>query len=298
MGDTGTATAAAATSTFAHDIQPNHTIYVRNLKEKLKVDELKKALYALFSQFGPILEVVALKTFKMRGQAFVVFKDIGSATKALRDLQGFMFFGRPLIINYAKSKSDAILKLEGTYEELRNQRIAKRRQEQESQLWALLGEVLHKETIAGRDLSTSTTGTTTVADAATSWSIRCFFLSFGAASVPSAEGTDAAPKLKKKQRMDQEVAASATVVVPVVEVEQVPPSNRLFVQNLPEECPELALSVLFQRFPGYKEVRMVPGKKGIAFVEFSTDVEAGVAMTGLQLFKITPEHMMQISYAK
>jgi len=113
-----------------------------------------------------------------------------------------------------------------------------------------------------------------------------------------AEGTDAAPKLKKKQRMDQEVAASATVVVPVVEVEQVPPSNRLFVQNLPEECPELALSVLFQRFPGYKEVRMVPGKKGIAFVEFSTDVEAGVAMTGLQLFKITPEHMMQISYAK
>jgi RNA recognition motif len=105
------------------------------------------------------------------------------------------------------------------------------------------------------------------------------------------------PKLKKKQRVEREVAALA-VAPPPVEVEEVPPSNRLFVQNLPEECPELALSVLFQRFPGFKEVRMVPGKKGIAFVEFSTDVEAGVAMTGLQLFKITPDHMMQISYAK
>jgi hypothetical protein len=36
----------------------------------------------------------------------------------------------PQIINYAKAKSDAILKIEGTYEELRNQRISKRRKEQ------------------------------------------------------------------------------------------------------------------------------------------------------------------------
>jgi hypothetical protein len=31
-------------------------------------------LYALFSTHGPIIEVVALKTNKMRGQAFVIYK--------------------------------------------------------------------------------------------------------------------------------------------------------------------------------------------------------------------------------
>ena len=36
--------------------------------------ELKKSLYAIFSQFGPILDIVAVKSLKMRGQAFVVFQ--------------------------------------------------------------------------------------------------------------------------------------------------------------------------------------------------------------------------------
>jgi RNA recognition motif. (a.k.a. RRM, RBD, or RNP domain) len=53
-----------------------------------------------------------------------------------------------------------------------------------------------------------------------------------------------------------------------------------------------------RRFPGFKEVRLVPGKKGIAFVEFDNEVQAGVAMEGLQHFKITPENLMVISYAK
>jgi U2 small nuclear ribonucleoprotein B'' len=50
------------------DIRPSHTIYINNLNEKVKKDELKKSLYAIFSQFGQILDIVALKTLKMRGQ--------------------------------------------------------------------------------------------------------------------------------------------------------------------------------------------------------------------------------------
>lgn len=42
--------------------------------EILPFTELKKSLYAIFSQFGPILDIVAMKTLKMRGQAFVVFQ--------------------------------------------------------------------------------------------------------------------------------------------------------------------------------------------------------------------------------
>ena len=93
---------------------PNNTIYINNLNEKVKKDgksflidfiiiifsaplELKKSLYAIFSQFGDILDIVALKTLKMRGQAFVVFRDIGSATNALRSMQGFPFYDKPMV---------------------------------------------------------------------------------------------------------------------------------------------------------------------------------------------------------
>ena len=59
--------------------------------------ELKRALYALFSQFGHVVDIVALKTMKMRGQAFVIFKELGSSTNALRQLQGFPFYGKPMV---------------------------------------------------------------------------------------------------------------------------------------------------------------------------------------------------------
>ena len=70
------------------DVRPNHTVYINNLNEKIKKDDLKKSLYAIFSQFGQILDIIALKTLKMRGQAFVIFKEISSATNALRSMQG------------------------------------------------------------------------------------------------------------------------------------------------------------------------------------------------------------------
>jgi len=43
---------------------------------------------------------------------------------------------------------------------------------------------------------------------------------------------------------------------------------------------------------------MVPGNKGIAFVEFGNELESAVAMNGLQNFKVTPTHHMVISFAK
>lgn len=99
------------------DVRPNQTIYINNLNEKIKKEELKKSLYAIFSQFGQILDIVALKTLKMRGQAFVIFKEIGSASNALRTMQGFPFYDKPMRIAYSKSDSDIVAKLKGTYKE-------------------------------------------------------------------------------------------------------------------------------------------------------------------------------------
>ncbi|XP_046561449.1 U1 small nuclear ribonucleoprotein A-like isoform X1 [Haliotis rubra] len=98
-------------------VQPNHTVYINNLNEKIKKDELKKSLYAIFSQFGQILDIVALKTLKMRGQAFVIFKDINRAANAMRSMQGFPFYDKPMRIQFSKRDSHVIAKMKGTYVE-------------------------------------------------------------------------------------------------------------------------------------------------------------------------------------
>ncbi len=79
-------------------VPPNQTLYVTNLPSaKIQKEDLRTALYMLFSTYGAVLDVVALKTIKMRGQAHVVFKDVQTATQAMRSLDGFEFFGRPMV---------------------------------------------------------------------------------------------------------------------------------------------------------------------------------------------------------
>lgn len=91
-------------------------------------------LYALFSTHGPILEVVALKTNKMRGQAFVIYKDLPSATKAQRELNNFPFYGRPMRVAFSKNRSHLVEKMDGTFNE---QEAAARREARGEWCWLL-----------------------------------------------------------------------------------------------------------------------------------------------------------------
>lgn len=96
----------------APQLQPNQSLYVNNLNTKIKKLELKRMLYALFSPHGQILSIVASKTAKTRGQAFIVFKDLSSAVIAMRALQGYPFYDKSLRIQFAKSKSEAAREME------------------------------------------------------------------------------------------------------------------------------------------------------------------------------------------
>ena len=78
-------------------LPPSPTLYVSNLSTRLRREDLRRHLYAYFSAHGQVLDVVALAAWKMRGQAFVVFKDTPSATNALRQCQGFVFFDKPMV---------------------------------------------------------------------------------------------------------------------------------------------------------------------------------------------------------
>ncbi|KAH0560282.1 U1 small nuclear ribonucleoprotein A [Cotesia glomerata] len=227
------------------DIRPNNTIYINNLNEKIKKEELKKSLYAIFSQFGHILDIVALKTLKMRGQAFVIFKEIQSATNALRSMQGFPFYDKPMKIQYSKTESDLIAKMKGTYSE--RPKKPKR------------------------------------------------------VTVPAEEEAKRAKK-KAKDQSKQQVGYHSGVPTHLgmmnTAVPEQPPNQILFLTNLPDETSEMMLSMLFNQFPGFKEVRLVPNRHDIAFVEFENEVQSGAAKDALQGFKITPSHAMKISFAK
>ncbi|CAI5953847.1 unnamed protein product [Closterium sp. NIES-64] len=227
------------------DVPPNQTIYLNNLNEKIKKEELKKSLYAVFSQFGKILDIVALKTLRLRGQAWVVFEDVTAATNALRQMQGFPFYDKPMRISYAKTKSDVVAKSDGTFvpreKRKRHEERARRRQQQEH-------------------------------------------AAAGAAGGGRAPATAA--------------AYAQAGAIPGANEPPAPPNSVLFVQNLPVETTPAMLQMLFQQFAGFREVRMVDAKPGIAFVEFIDEVQASVALRGLQGFKITPTHPMLVSYAK
>lgn len=75
------------------------------------------------------------------------------------------------------------------------------------------------------------------------------------------------------------------------------PSNVLFVENLPPEVTEMMLTMLFRQYPGFQEARPIKGRN-VAFIEYTNELQAGIAKHGLQGFMVTPEMALKISFAK
>ncbi|KAG8067223.1 hypothetical protein GUJ93_ZPchr0005g16189 [Zizania palustris] len=237
----------------SNGVPPNVTIYINNLNEKIKLEELKKSLHAVFAQFGKILDVLAFKTLKHKGQAWVVFEDVASATEALKSMQDFPFHNKPMRIQYAKTKSDVIAKADGTFvpreRRKRNDEKPEKKQKREQH----------------HDVSQ---------------------VGLGANAYPGVYG---APPLSQLP-----FTGAQKVMMPEIIV----PNNILFVQNLPHETTPMMLQMLFCQYPGFKEVRMIEAKPGIAFVEYGDEGQATAAMNHLQAFKITKDNQMLITYAK
>lgn len=91
--------------------------------EHTNCTDLRHLLYIYFSSYGKVLDVVALKNDKMRGQAFVVFKDLQTSTAALRKEDGRVFAGKAMKISYAQSKSYATIERESGKEALYQYRM-------------------------------------------------------------------------------------------------------------------------------------------------------------------------------
>lgn len=75
----------------------------------MKIPKLTEALREIFSTFGDVVEIVAKRNIKAKGQAFIVFESAEEAGEAIEELQGFDLFDRPMQLAFAKTRSDAIV---------------------------------------------------------------------------------------------------------------------------------------------------------------------------------------------
>lgn len=104
----------------------SEVIYVNNLNEKIKIDGelsipcflitlltadilmlslvvlivLKQSLRTLFRQYGNVLGVVAHRSLRMRGQAFITMTSKDAAVKAVKEVKGFPLYGKPMVSSY------------------------------------------------------------------------------------------------------------------------------------------------------------------------------------------------------
>ncbi|KAF9036683.1 RNA binding protein [Panaeolus papilionaceus] len=224
------------------------TLYIQNLNEKIKPDVMKTSLRGLFKTYGEVLDVVAHKNLRMRGQAFVSFASADSAKKAMKDVQRFPLYSKPMQISFARTRSDAVVK------KLDSEHFDE-----------------HKATREEHKKKTRYTNP-----------LKSKFRAKRLAA--EIDGGTAAPAPKR----------------PAVQMpdEYLPPNKILFLQNLPETVTKDQLMALFSQYPNLHEVRLIPTKKDIAFVEFADEGSAGVAKDALHNYKLDGENKIKITFAR
>lgn len=266
---------SAAVTTIS---QPNATLYISNIDWAVKKNILRRALLALFERHGKVLEVVTLRREGLRGQAWIIFEDISSATSAQRSENGFKFFGKELKVIYAREKSDRIAKQDGTFvpKDRRAKRARVAQQPQHNVTPPMPDPSAVDSSLLSDNLSmapgTAIDNPTTDGD-------------------PSSEHAPPPPPPPTKDQVAIETTAMDTDKEPAA-----PPSNILFAQDLPTECNEMMLAMLFRQYLGYKEVR-IP-RQGLAFVEFDDEPHATLALSGLNGFQLTTTDTLNLKYGK
>jgi RNA recognition motif-containing protein len=80
-------------------------IYVGNIPRETSENEVK----ALFEEFGKVDNINLIRdnyTKTLKGFGFIEMNDSDEAEKAIKNLNGQMFNGRPLTVNVAKPKNE------------------------------------------------------------------------------------------------------------------------------------------------------------------------------------------------
>lgn len=237
---------------------------MRNLEERVKPETLIETLQAVFSEYGTVIDVVAKKNLKAKGQAFVVFDSQESALKAIEEAQGFELFEKPMVLALANTRSDATVKMTGNEEEFdlhKRRRIAEKGTQTALNFLSLDLTIERKPKLTSSPLPKDKKKALEVAEEQKRLK----------RPMPGAPTTDGRPAKAARGAGLKPTGPAAAAVVPD---EYLPPNRILFVQNLPEGFGKDELVAIFNRFEGFREVRTVPGRTNIAFVEYETEAGA------------------------
>lgn len=211
---------------------PIATVYVNNLEERVRIEQLKDALAQIFSEYGTLVEIVAKSNLRAKGQAFIVFSEPDAAQAAISELQGFELFEKPMRLALAKSRSDATVRNICNADEF-DQHKRKRAADKDKRRATEAADQQKKLKLAATLQDTTSRGV----------------------KAPRGAG----------------LKANNPSTATLVPDEYLPPNKTLFAQNIPDDYDVDSLTSIFGRFNGFKEVRLVPGRKGIAFVEYDTE---------------------------
>ncbi|TQS33668.1 hypothetical protein Golomagni_05979 [Golovinomyces magnicellulatus] len=222
------------------------TVYAQNLEERVKVESLTDALRTIFSEFGNVVDVVAKTNLKAKGQAFIVFDREESARDAIEEINGFPLFDKPIRLSMAKSRSDKTVELQGTAEDLQAHKVHRQAEKGTYSISALVPYLALQAAEEQQRQAKRAAG----------------------------PGPDGRPAKIAKSSGLKSTSASASAVIPD---EYLPPNKILFLQHVPEDYDVEGLTTIFSRFEGFREVRMVPGRRGIAFVEYEAEQGAVAA---------------------
>ena len=202
--------------------------------------------------------MVAKTNLRAKGQAFVVFDEVEAAERAINEIQGFELFEKPMVLDYAKTKSDASILQDGTEDDFE----AHKRKRLAEKGMCRSARFLFDCTYLHNLLSTERRQANEAAEAQKKLKRN--------AAINGAEP----PARPIKASRGAGLKSSNPAAGAVVPEEYLPPNKILFLQNLPEDYDVEGLTSIFGRFEGFREVRLVPGRKGISFVEYETEAGA------------------------
>ncbi|KAI3635988.1 hypothetical protein MIR68_005869 [Amoeboaphelidium protococcarum] len=248
--------------------KPIATLYIRNLNEKINLKVLKNALRGIFQIYGQVREVLAWRNIRMRGQAFVVFADVDQATAALA-ADGFPLFGKQMQVRYAASdtfhSSQSLKDGDQTDHQKRPRPQQSQKQtEQQQSKFRTMAEKARLNGLAGtkrQQLSSAAPTSGPMVGA------------FGVAGLMAPRP----PSFIVPGSMRPTYSAPQPVMVHSVPDELLPPNKILYLQNLPTGATQNDIQQLFESISGFFEVRLVPGRHDIAFVEFDNEQHAAMA---------------------
>lgn len=269
------------------------------MEERIKIDQLKEALTEIFSEYGTIIEIVAKTNLKAKGQAFIVFDNAESAKSAIEEVNGFELFEKPMVLDFAKTRSDATVMKDGGTEELEAHKRKRLAEKGELDiLFAIQRHVGRREPRLASGMKSGLTlkNYATERKQAQEALEAQKRLKHPVAGVPGGVEAGARPtKAARGAGLKPSTAAAATVIPD----EYLPPNKILFLRDLPETYDSDALSAIFGRFEGFQEVRLVPGRKGIAFVEYESEagaISAKEATSGMALGE--NENPIRVTYQR